>query len=379
MDQQPVICKVCGFVAHNLKPHFLGGREAKCTVTLEEYQSRYPEAAVTSALFDAKLKELIEQQKAASASVDIFKLTPMEYPLKKTFGVDMGTMETITGFVERHPLVPEIDPEFQFPEEATKIVLLGLRLNKPTMVHGPTGSGKTTLLEQIAARINYPVLRINHHTDMYSYDIAGQVKVQNGSTYFEYGPLPFAMTRPMILIMDEWDAINPEVGMMYQPVLERRHDGRLGNLTLTAAGAEKVTSHQYFRIFATSNTCGLGDDKGHYQGTQIQNLAFVSRFQLRVKLDYLQSRHEQKILVKKFPSLKEEEAKLLTETAKKIREQYEAGRLDVPYSLRDLINWAELYVLMGDVKKAMTYSCTSILPFNDAKTVSEIIQRIWGS
>lgn len=378
MDQ-PITCKVCGFTSHNLKPHFIGGREPSCSVTLQEYQDRYPTARVTSELFDRKLAEMIQNKRhAEAAEVDIMNLTVAEFNIKENFGIDMGSMETVTGFAERHTLVPEIDPEYQFPPEATKIILLGLRLNKPTMVHGPTGSGKTTLIEQIAARINYPVMRINHHVDMYSYDIVGQMKVKDGNTDYEPGPLPFSMVRPILMIMDEWDAINPEIGMMYQPVLERRHDGRLGNLILTAAGGAKVTSHPQFRIIATSNTCGLGDDKGHYQGTQIQNLAFVSRFQLRVKLDYLEQKHEMKILKKKFPTISDDEAKMLTETAKKIREQYEAGRLDVPYSLRDLINWAELYVLMGDAKKAMTYSCTSILPFQDSKTVQELIQRIWG-
>ncbi len=374
-----IACKVCGHLSHNLRPHFIGEREPSCTVTLAEYQKRYPDASITSPMFDKKMAEVAAQKKAETlAEVDIHQLTPMEFPLKSTFGIDMGMMETILGFKERHPLVPEIDPEYKFPDEATKIVLLGLHLNKPTMVHGPTGSGKTTMLEQIAARINYPVLRINHHTDMYSYDIVGQKEIREGETVFEYGPLPFSMERPILLIMDEWDAINPEIGMMYQPVLECRHDNRLGNIVLTAAGGKKVTSHPMFRIVATSNTCGLGDDKGHYQGTQIQNLAFVSRFQLRVKLDYLTEAHEKSILRKKFPALSDDELKMLTETAVKIREQYESGRIDLPYSLRDLINWAELYVLLGDAKKAMNYSCTSILPFQDAKTVMELIQRIWG-
>ena len=373
---QPLACKACGFISHNLKSHFIGGRDPKCTLTQTEYEARYPGEKLTSAAFDKKLKELKAEK---DAMVDDFnRLTPMEYPIKSLFGVNMGEMKTITGFAEKHPLVPDIDPDYYFTNEATKIILLALKLNKPMMLHGPTGSGKTTLIEQIAARINQPCMRINHHSDMYSYDIAGQMKVREGETYFEPGPLPYSMAAPMLLIMDEWDAINPEIGMMYQPVLERRHDGCLGSLILTAAGGTKVKSHPDFRIIATSNTCGLGDDKGHYQGTQIQNLAFVSRFQLRCKLDYLPADQERKIVSKKFPSISDDELKLLTDTATKIRELYESGRLDAPFSLRDILNWAELYVLLGDSAKAMTYSYTSILPFSDAKTISEIMQRIWG-
>ena len=384
MNNQPVTCKVCGLTCHNLKAHFIGERSPSCSLTLGEYQTRYPDAPLYSDLFKSKLDKLLKANNSnpviarTPAKVDIFKMTTKEYPVKEIFGVEMGTMKTITGFEERHEMVPEIDPDYEFPPEATKIALLGLRLNKPTMIHGPTGSGKTSLIQQIAARINMPTMRINHHSDMYSYDIAGQMKIEDGETKFQYGPLPYSMKRPVLLIMDEWDAINPEIGMMYQPVLERSFDDVLGSLILTSAGGERIDSHPMFRIIATSNTCGLGDDKGHYQGTQIQNLAFVSRFQLRVKLDYLKPAHEKRILKKKFPKLTADECDLITKTAEKIREQYEGGRLDVPYSLRDVINWTELYVLLGDPKKAMTYSCTSILPFTDAKTISEIMQRIWG-
>ena len=375
--EEKITCKVCGFTGHNLKNHFVGGLNATCSVSLNEYQIRYSEEPIFSKLFETKLAELIAQQKAEVTPALDFNLVPKAYDIKKTFGLDMGIMERVSGFEKRHEMVPEIDHEYKFPNEATKIALIGIQLNKPTMIHGPTGTGKTTLVEQIAARINYPVLRINHHADMYSCDITGQMKAMDGNTVFEYGPLPFAMKRPVLLLMDEWDAINPEIGMLYQPVLERKQN-TLGNLVLTAAGCEKVDSHQSFRIIATSNTCGLGDDKGHYQGTQIQNLAFVSRFQLRVRLDYLDKKLEMEILKSKFPKLEKNELESFTETAKKIREQYEAGKIDVPFSLRDLINWAELYYMLGVPQDSIKYTCTSVLPYSDAKTISEIVQRIWG-
>jgi cobaltochelatase CobS len=365
-------CAVCGFEAHDLKPHFVNGRNAACSVTLEEYLVRYPGRRVVSELFEEKLQELREKSTAEGMN-----LTVKTYSIKETFGMEMGSDEVI-GFVERTKFVPEIDPNYTFPEEATKIVLLGLQTNKPTLVHGPTGSGKSTLIEQIAARINYPAIRINHHADMYSSDIVGQKKVIDGQTLYEYGPLPFAMGRPMILILDEWDALNPEIALQYQAVLERKHDGRLGSLLLTANENEKMESNRFFRIVATSNTCGLGDDKGHYQGTQLQNLAFISRFLLRVKLDYMDPEHEAKLLKTRFPELEQKEAKSLVKVAKLVRERYEAGELNVPYSVRDLINWTDLYLMIGDPQKAMTYTCTSVLPFSDSKLIGEIVQRVFG-
>lgn len=368
-----IVCKACGHQAHDLKPHFIGGRDGGCSVTEKEYLERFPGAELVSELFKRKLSEMRSSKSLNNT------LTVKQYSIHKTFGIAMGKDAMIDGFVERSPNVPDIDPEYQFPLEATKIILVGLTTNRPTMVHGPTGSGKSTLIEQIAARINYPVLRVNHHKDMYSYDIVGQKKIEGGETKFEYGPAPIAMRQPMILIMDEWDATNPEVALLYQSLLERRHDGsRLGNLVLTANSGERIEAHPRFRIVATSNTTGLGDEKGYYQGTEVQNIAFISRFLLRVKLDYMDIKQETELLRKKFPALSADEAAAFAKTASLIRKRFEAGELNVPYSIRDLINWADLYLMIGDAAQAMRFSCTSILPYSDEKVISEIVQRTFS-
>lgn len=371
MSRGKLVCKACGYSGHNLKPHFTDGRQPSCTMTLEEYQTNFPGSPLFSDLFAEKLEAMREKRSDLC-------LTIKQYDPKATFGVFLGEDFKVTGFIEKTKWVPEIDPNYIFPEEATKIVLLGLHTNRPVLLHGPTGSGKSTLVEQICARINYPCLRINHFTDMYGSHILGQMKAINGQTLFDYGPLPYAMARPMLYLGDEWDVLNPETGFVYQPVLECRSTGTLGSLVLTDNGNEKIDSHPLFRFVATSNTCGLGDEKGHYQGTQLQNLAFISRFQIRVKLDYLSEAVEAKILKKRFPGLEVKEYEGFAKVATKIRELYEKGEINVPYSARDLINWADVYMMIGDAQKAMTYTCTSILPFSDARKISEIVQRTFG-
>lgn len=366
------VCKICGYSAHDLKPHFIGGKEESCLVTLADYLATYPEGPVESEAFQRELAKLRKKAVADGG------LTIRKYNIKETFGIEIGGTEEIIGFVERTAHVPEIDPEYKFPKEATAVALLGLMTNRPTLTHGPTGSGKSSLWEQIAARINWPVLRVNHSADMYSCDITGQKVVENGQTTFQYGPLPFAMQQAMILILDEWDAVTPEVGFLYQSVLERRPDGNLGTLVLTSNGGEKIHSHKYFRMVATSNTAGLGDDKGLYQGTQLQNMAFISRFLLRVKLDYMGVKDETAILAKKFKDLAKEEASNLAKVAKAIRTQFDAGELNAPFSIRDLINWADLYMMVGSAEKAIDYAYSSVLPFNDKKSISEIVQRHFG-
>lgn len=369
-----ITCKACGHQAHNLKPHFIGGREPICTLTEKEYTEKYPDEPLVSEIFKKKLAEIRSKEAPKSS------LTVKKYNIYKTFGVVIGSKENaIDGFVERSDRVPEIDPDFKFPAEATKIVLLGLQTNRPTMVHGPTGSGKSTLIEQIAARINYPVMRVNHHKDMYSYDIVGQKKIEDGRTDYEYGPAPIAMKQPMIYIMDEWDATNPEVALLYQSLLERKPDGsRLGDMVLSSNGGERIHSHPRFRIVATSNTAGLGDDEsGHYQGTEVQNIAFISRFLLRVKLDYMGQDEETEMLQKRFPDISKEEARSFAKVANMIRKRFEDGELDVPYSVRDLINWVDFYLMVGDVAQAMKFTCTSILPYKAEKTISELVQRVF--
>lgn len=371
------ICRACGHQAHNLKPHF---QEGVCPLTLKEYVDRYPGERLTSELFDRELLKLQDEKKpeADNPAVANDTLTPKTFSAKSLFGTDLGKLDDVSGFLERSPLVPDIDPDYIFPDEATKIVLIGLITNRPTLVHGPTGTGKSSLIEQVCARLNYPVMRVNHHADMYTYDILGQKKVEGGRTLYEYGPLPQAMRAPTVLILDEWDALNPEIGLQYQSVLEKKHTGTLGSLVLTANDCERVESHPQFRIVATSNTAGLGDDSGHYQGTQHQNLAFVSRFLLRVQLNYLTPEHEANVLLKRVPDLTEKEARSLAKVAKLIREQHQAGKLDVPFSIRDLINWAELYAMVGDEQRTMIFAYTSILPYDHSKTIYELIQREFG-
>jgi len=382
-----VICPVCGFAGHSIESHFIGGNTACCKITKDEFVSRFPDFKMTSDAFDGALMKLqtepisdlhAPEEKKPIVLEDLRELTPCEYDVSNLFGFKLKKKMNVTGFREKTSYVPDIDPNYIFSKKVTMEVVLGLNTNRPVMLHGPTGSGKTTLIEQIAARINYPVMKINHHADMYSYDILGQKVVENGDMKFEYGPLPFAMQRPFIYIQDEWDALNPEIALQYQAVLERRHDGRLGNLVLSANAGEKIEASKHFRIIATSNTCGLGDDTGHYQGTQIQNLAFISRFLLRTKLEYLEPAEEKKVIAKKFPKLTEEETSAFTTVSNKIRKQYEGGVLNVPFSLRDLINWIDLYLMTGKADSSIKMACTSILPFSDATAIHEIVQRYFS-
>jgi len=369
MSTFKIRCEVCGHEAHNLRIHFKDEAEKICKASYLEYVQQFPDAPIWS---DAYVKKL-EQVRGHG-------LTEILYDTEKAFGVPFGRDNKIMGFAERTEYVPPINPDFVFPVEHTKIVFLALRMNKPMMLIGPTGSGKTDLVQQVAARLNWPCLTLGHFRDMYSFHIMGQPKVINKQTVFLYGPLPFSMQRTMILILDEWDALDPGLGFIYQKVLEKRPDGRLGNLIIPDNGNEVILAHRNFRIFATSNTNGIENDRGLYQGTQVQNISFSNRFQIKQQVGYLPKEVEIQMLTKKYPTLSDFERPLFVDVANRVREQFAAGELNLPFSIRDLFNWVDMYQTTGGhAVRAIKLAYTNILPFEDAKVVEELVQRTFGS
>lgn len=359
-------CPVCDYEGHNLKTHFKDGPQPACRLTSEEFEQEFPRAVIFSDELFAQLEK-----------VRGYGLTPTSYDSMQLFGIPFGKDNLIPGFAEMSERVPQLIPDFVFHEEYLKCILVALTYNKPAMFVGPTGCGKTDMLRQVAARIRWPIIRINHHRDVYEHNIVGQKIVVNKSTEFEYGPLPTAMKGPHILILDEWDSLLPEIAFLYQPVLERGADGRLGDLCVTSNGGEVISSHQFFRVFATSNTNGIMDEKGIYAGTNVQNYAFINRFLLKKKIDYLPESTEGHILKLKYPDLREEEISAFTKTSKLIREQFQSGNLNTPFSIRDLINWVDFYVNIvgGDAAKAVRYAYTDILPYEDTKVIEELILK----
>lgn len=374
-----VVCQACGVSLHNLKPHFKGqADDATCLCSIDEYLTNYPGFPLTSVEFDEGMARMMGRNYTEEEKLGMLDQKVFMFDSKALFGVEFGADNKVYGFSERLHYVPEVNKHFRFDQATTKLILIALAYNKPTLITGPTGCGKSEHVLQIAARLNYPVMRVNHNADMYSHDIVGKLDAVNGETVFTPGPLPFAMPNPMILLMDEWDAINAEVGFIYHPVLEQKTSGTLGDLVLGQDGGRVVRSHPLFRMFATSNTGGMGDEGGLYQGTQTQNYAQINRFLIKVAMGYPSIQDDIKILLENHPSLSGEEAKAFAETANKARKRYTAGEISVPLSTRDIISWAHLYLILGDPLDSLRFSCTNGLSAVDSKTIYEIAQRIFG-
>jgi cobaltochelatase CobS len=337
----------------------------------------------------SKITSLLE-----GTNVDIKKAPP---PVKKktrekksfmrnqTFGLDLKDDIEVMGFSDPTKFTPTADPSYIFPKDETRVLLLGLVNKDRMLLVGHSGVGKTSIIEQIAARLNYSVFKISFDGHLTRNDLVGEWVVKKGDMTYQKGILPVAMsTQGSIIILDEWDTINADTSFVIQRLLQRE-DGRL---LLLEKGAddegeiETIELHPDNVITATANTCGQGDDTGLYaHGTRVQNYAQLNRFSLTIRMDWLKPEDEEKLLMKKFskvsPPLKTHEAAAFVKCVNKIRDGFVNHQLSVPLSTRDLINWCEKYLLIGNPNTAAKYCFLNRMNTEDSEVSKGIIQRLF--
>jgi len=281
----------------------------------------------------------------------------------------------ITGYADRTPFVPEIDHGYVFPKEETKMLLMGLTFKDNVLLIGDTGAGKTSIIEQVAARLNYNVVKINFDGCITRQDLIGEWIVKGKEMEFQYGILVMAFQMPgTIIILDEWDSISSECSFVLQRPLQR--DDR--RILVMETGGELISLHPDNCIMATANTCGQGDDSGLYsQGTRVQNYAQLNRYSMTIKMTYLEPAKEVHMLQRRFPDLQLRECQAFVRAINAVREGYANGQISAPLSPRDLINWAEKYLKLGDPQLAAKYCFINRSTDEDAVAVAGLIQRIF--
>jgi|SRR5579863_855202 len=269
------------------------------------------------------------------------------------FGNAIGDGLLVPRFAERTEFVPAIDPDYVFDPETTFSILLGFTANRRVLISGKHGTGKTSHVEQVAARLNWPFVRLNLDGHISRTDLIGRdaIVIESGlqKTAFKEGILPWSMQQPMALCLDEYDAGRPDVLFVVQRLLEA--DGRL-----TIAEQNRVIEpHEAFRLFATANTVGLGDSSGLYHGTNPLNAAQMDRWSIVVKLDYLPAEHECRIIKSKCPTLRDDTIASMVNVASAVRKLFAAGKISTVMSPRTVIIWAENAGLMhNDLRRAFT-------------------------
>ena len=295
--------------------------------------------------------------------------------VRETFGIDSDLQ--VPAFKERDDHVPEIDRAYHFNPDVTLAILAGFSRDRRVMLQGLHGTGKSTHIEQVAARLNWPCLRINLDGHISRLDLVGKdaIVIKDGKqiTEFQEGIVPWALQRPVALVFDEYDAGRPDVMFVIQRILER--DGKFTLLDQNRV----IRPNPYFRLFATSNTVGLGNLNGMYHGIQRLNHAQIDRWNIVASLDYLPREEELSIVRARVPSLASAESeKLLTamvSVAELTRNGFAAGDLSTLMSPRTVIAWAENHEIFNDVEQAFRLAFLNKCDEMERPIVAEYYQR----
>ena len=295
--------------------------------------------------------------------------------IEKVFNIKSKIL--VKGFAERSDRVPEIDSSYKFAHDTTLAILAGFQFNRRVIIQGYHGTGKSTHIEQVAARLNWPCVRVNLDSHISRIDLIGKdvIKLQDGKqvTEFQQGILPWALQNSCALVFDEYDAGRPDVMFVIQRVLET--DGKLTLLDQN----QILTPHNNFRLFATSNTVGLGDTTGLYHGTQQINQGQMDRWSIVSTLNYLDPDQEKEIIISKVPSLANDEGEIVVRrmigVAELTRNSFINGDISTLMSPRTVINWAQNLEIFQDLAFSFRVTFLNKCDELERATVAEFFQR----
>ncbi|MBI1206049.1 MAG: cobaltochelatase subunit CobS [Azospirillum sp.] len=302
----------------------------------------------------------------------------IEVSVRQTFGIDFDLQ--VPAFSQASEHVPTLDEAYRFDRDTTMAILAGFAHNRRVMIQGYHGTGKSTHIEQVAARLNWPCIRINLDSHISRIDLIGKdaIVLRDGVQVTEYreGMLPWALQHACALVFDEYDAGRPDVMFVIQRVLEVE-----GKLTLLDQN-RVIRPHPAFRLFATSNTVGLGDTSGLYHGTQQINQGQMDRWNIVATLNYLSHREEVGIVLAKVPSWDSEKGRdqvaAMVRLADLTRSGFMAGDISTVMSPRTVITWAENTNIFNDLAFAFRITFLNKCDEVERPTVAEYYQRCFG-
>ncbi|MDC1096276.1 AAA family ATPase [Pelagibacteraceae bacterium] len=298
--------------------------------------------------------------------------------VKQTFGLE--TEMEIDGFSKKNEYVPKIDQDYKFDRDTTLAILSGFAFNKRVLIQGYHGTGKSTHIEQVAARLNWPCVRVNLDSHVSRIDLIGKdsiiLKDNKQVTEFKEGILPWSIQNPIALVFDEYDAGRPDVMFVIQRVLESD-----GNFTLLDKN-KVLQQHNFFRMFATTNTVGLGDTTGLYHGTQQINQGQMDRWNIVSTLNYLPFEKEFEIILAKNKALNNKEGKEklsnMIKVADLTRKGFANGDISTVMSPRTVLHWAENENIFKDLGYAFRVTFLNKCDEMEKKIISEYYQRCLG-
>ena len=298
--------------------------------------------------------------------------------VNQTFGIE--TEMQVDGFAKKNKYVPDLDKNYKFDRDTTLAILSGFSFNKRVLIQGYHGTGKSTHIEQVAARLNWPCVRINLDSHISRIDLIGKdaIVIKDGKqiTEFKEGVLPWSIQNPVALVFDEYDAGRPDVMFVIQRVLESE-----GTFTLLDKN-KIIKQNSNFRLFATTNTIGLGDTTGLYHGTQQINQGQMDRWNIVTTLNYLDFDKELEIVLAKNKNMNntkgKEKISNMIKVASLTRKGFIAGDISTVMSPRTIIHWAENSEIFKDTGYAFRVTFLNKCDDLEKNIIAEYYQRCFG-
>ena len=308
-------------------------------------------------------------------TIDLPKKPDAKIDVAKVFNIDSDI--TVKGYKNKTEWVPQVDESYVFDKDTTLSILAGFEHNRRVMVQGFHGTGKSTHIEQIAARLNWPCVRINLDSHISRIDLLGKdaIKLNDGKqiTEFQEGLLPWSIQNPVALVFDEYDAGRPDVMFVIQRILEVE-----GKLTLLDQN-KILEPHASFRLFATTNTVGLGDMTGLYHGTQQINQGQMDRWHILATLNYLDPDQEYKVVMSKLNNLKgaknQDIVKNMIKLANLTRTGFANGDISTLMSPRTVISWGQNFKIFKDIVSSFKLTFLNKCDEVERSIISEYFQR----
>jgi cobaltochelatase CobS len=312
---------------------------------------------------------------AGTAGTTVLEAPDREVSVRELFGINIDMM--VPAFSEADERTPDVDDAYVFDADTTLAILAGFAFNRRVIVQGYHGTGKSTHIEQVAARLNWPCVRINLDAHISRIDLIGRdaIVLRDGLqvTEFREGLLPWALQHPVALVFDEYDAGRPDVMFVIQRVLETE-----GKLTLLDQN-RVIRPNPWFRLFATANTVGLGDTSGLYHGTQAINQAQMDRWNIVVALNYLPAQVESEIVLKKVTDAAPQVVANMVKVAELTRHGFMNGDISTVMSPRTVITWAQNTAIFKDPGFAFRLSFLNKCDETERMLVAEYYQRVFGT
>jgi cobaltochelatase CobS len=310
-----------------------------------------------------------------NSKIELPNKPSVKIDVSKIFNIDSKLF--VKGFKDKTEWVPEIDEGYVFDKETTLSILAGFEHNRRVMIQGFHGTGKSTHIEQVAARLNWPCVRINLDSHISRIDLLGKdaIKLKDGKqiTEFQEGLLPWSIQNPVALVFDEYDAGRPDVMFVIQRILEVE-----GKLTLLDQN-KVISPHSSFRLFATTNTVGLGDITGLYHGTQQINQGQMDRWHILSSLNYLDPKQEYKVVISQIGNFKtsknEEILKNMIKLANLTRTGFGNGDISILMSPRTVISWAQNFKIFKDVVSSFKLTFLNKCDEMEKPIICEYFQR----